>query len=120
MTISKRRVLIAEDDPLIRELVVDVLIDRGYEVLEASNGSQAIQLMDDPDGIRLVVTDLNMPGASGIEVAHHARRHHPDIVVLFMSGRPDLLVAGRPPEPFLYLPKPFRLAELLAAVDGLV
>ena len=116
----QRRVLLAEDDPLIRGLIVDVLMDADFDVMEASDGAEAIHLMDDPDGVHLVVTDLNMPGADGIEVARHARLHHPKVSILFISGRPDLLVAGKPPEPFRYLAKPFGVDAFMAAVDDLV
>ena len=117
---SQLRVLIAENDSLIRAMIVDVLTDNDFDVPEASSGPQAIHLMDDPDHIQLVVTDLNMPGVDGIAVARHARAHHPGVPILFISGRPDLLVAGNPPKPFCYLAKPFRLASLMSAIGGLV
>ena len=99
---------------------MDVLIDNDFDVLEASSGAQAIHLMDDPDHVQLVVTDLNMPEVDGIAVARHARAHHPDVPILFISGRPDLLVAGQPPQPFRYLAKPFGLVSFMTAVGGLV
>ena len=120
MIASQRRVLIAEHDSIIRMLMVDVLVDADFDVLEASDGTEAIHLMDDPDGVDLLVTDLNMPGADCIAVARYARLHHPGVSILFISGRPDLLVAGKPPRPFRYLVKPISVGSFMAAVDGLV
>ena len=112
------RILIADDDPLVRMIMVTALQDAGFEVLEASDGAEACQLAENPDNVALIITDLNMPNADGIAVANWARRHHPNMPVLFVSGRPDLLKAL--PQPYRYLSKPFSVEQLAKTVDQLL
>jgi DNA-binding response OmpR family regulator len=94
------------------------LEDAGFEILEASGGAEACRLVEDPDNVRLIITDLNMPDVDGIAVAHWARRHHPEVPVLFVSGRPDLLASLV--IPYCYLAKPFSIAQLTKAVGELL
>ena len=114
------KVLVAKDEPLIRMDIAETLTDNGFHVLEASSGSEALQLIDDPDHVVLVITDVNMPGADGVDVALHARARHPDVPVLFVSARPDLLSSPRTPRPYSHLTKPFRTSDLLAKVSALL
>jgi CheY-like chemotaxis protein len=114
------RVLVAEDEPFIRMFIVDILTAAGFDILEAASGTEACQLVDGPNHVDLVVTDLNMPQADGIAVAKRAREHSPNVPVLFVSGRPDLLAALSAPRPYSYLTKPFSTKELATAVEGLL
>jgi two-component system, response regulator PdtaR len=114
------RVLVADDEPLIRQLIVEALEDAGYNVLEAESGLEALQIIDDLDHVDMVVTDINMPGCDGFAVAAKARSHHPRVPVLFMSGRDNQAVARRTPAPSGYLAKPFRLGDLVAAAGNLI
>jgi CheY-like chemotaxis protein len=120
MSAAALRVLVAEDEPIIRMLMVETLEDAGIDVLEASDGQQAIRLIDDPDGVDLVVTDLHMPGLGGVAVAQRARERHANIPVLFVSARLDLIAQSGAPPPYRILRKPFTLSELTAAVDEMV
>jgi DNA-binding response OmpR family regulator len=61
-----------------------------------------------------------MPGVDGIAVALHARERHPEVPILFVSARPDLLSLPRTPRPFSHLVKPFRMPDLLAKVRALM
>jgi CheY-like chemotaxis protein len=115
-----RRVLVVEDEPVIRMLVVEVLEDAGYTVLQASNGLEAMQLIEQPDHFALIVTDINMPGADGIQVIERARATAQDLPVVFMSGRPRSHMARDTPQPCRYFGKPFPLPDLVAAVDELL
>jgi CheY-like chemotaxis protein len=119
MSGSTLRVLVAEDEPIIRMLMVETLADQGIDVLEACDGVQAIRLIDDPHGVDLVVTDLHMPGLNGVAVAQHARKLRRDIPVLFVSARPDLVAVSGAPSPYRTLQKPFNLADLTAVVNEL-
>ena len=113
-------VLVAENEALIRMDIVDTLTEGGLRVMEAASGTEAVELIDDPDHVALVVTDINIPGIDGIDVSRHARSRHPDIPVLFVSARPDLLTAPRTPRPYSYLSKPFSIFELRAKVSALL
>lgn len=83
------RILLVEDEFLIRLLAAEVLQDEGFEVVEAEDGTQAIGLLDGPNGFDLLLTDVQMPGpVDGIQVAIHARRRHPSIPVIVVSALP--------------------------------
>ena len=85
---GKETVLLAEDEPLVRTMVATVLRDRGYEVLEAANGEEALRMAQKPggEGIELLLTDVVMPQMGGPELAEKLYATYPDIKVLFTSG----------------------------------
>ena len=85
---GKETVLLAEDEPLVRSMVATVLRDRGYEVLEAINGEEALRVVQKHGGesIELLLTDVVMPQMNGPELAEQLHTTHPDIKVLFTSG----------------------------------
>jgi PAS domain S-box-containing protein len=118
--------LVVEDEPSVRDMVSRVLIDQGYDVLQAGNGAEALELVDrlGTDGdLRLVVTDLAMPVMGGRELARRLAERRPDPVpLLFISGytdddlvRQNLLEHGQQ-----FLPKPFSPDTLAARVRRLV
>jgi hypothetical protein len=118
-------VLLVEDEPALRRLVVTMLEDQGYTVLQAGNGHDAIAVADRHRGdIDLLLTDIVMPRLSGPELAAQLRGLRPGLEVLFMSGYNDsrLLSRGVEESQVNLLVKPFtpdqlvaRVAELLAA-----
>lgn len=92
-------VLVVEDDAAIRRLVEAALGRRSLRVLTAASGEEALTLAADPEiQIDLLLTDLVMPGMSGLELAEDLRRRMPDLPVLHMSGyaeNPEALAASR-------------------------
>jgi DNA-binding response OmpR family regulator len=114
------RVLLAEDDSMVRRLLAAVLHAEGLDVVEASDGAEACRLIDAPDNLDLVITDLRMPGADGVAVAQRARAHVPSLPVLFVSGRPDLLAKVSDAIPHSSIAKPFRLDQFTAAVRAML
>ena len=78
----------AEDAPLIRSMVLNVLQDRGYTVLEASNGQEALRIAEAhlDKQIDLLLTDVGMPQMGGVELAGKLTEIHPETEVLFTSG----------------------------------
>ncbi len=95
----RKRVLVVEDQALIRMILAEVLDDEGFHVVEAGTGDEAVALIDGPDGFHAVVTDIHMPGErDGIAVGRHARRRHPTILVIYCTGRPDALNGAGPLE----------------------
>jgi CheY-like chemotaxis protein len=120
--IDRPLLLLVEDEPSLRTLVVSVLEDRGYEVLQAGNGLDAIELAERHRGrIDLLLTDIVMPGLSGPELAHRLRRLRPGLEVLFMSGYNDSRVVSRGVEQanVNLLVKPFTPSELINRVRDL-
>jgi CheY-like chemotaxis protein len=110
------RILLAEDDLFIRMDLAESLTSLGHEVIEAMDGDQAQKVLEYPDNIDLIVTDLLMPKSNGITVATKARQQYPDIPVLFITSRADLLISKQAPRPYCYLQKPFHPDKFLAAV----
>ena len=85
---GKETVLLAEDEPLVRSMAAMILRDRGYEVLEAVNGEEALRVVQNHSGenIQLLLTDVVMPQMGGPELAEKLHAAHPDIRILFTSG----------------------------------
>jgi two-component system, NtrC family, sensor kinase len=79
-------VLVVEDDDDVRGYVVETLSGFGYDVLQASTGNEALSLIDEYKSIRLLLTDVVMPGMNGRELAEKALLRHPTLKVLFMTG----------------------------------
>ena len=111
------KVLIVEDEFLIRLTLLEVLVDEGYDVLESENGPDAVALVAGDPAISLLLTDIQMPGGmDGHMVASRARELRPDLPVIFMTGAPeteDGPVAGTRN---LYLAKPYSPSDMCAAV----
>jgi two-component system, cell cycle sensor histidine kinase and response regulator CckA len=83
-----KMVLLAEDEPLVRNCVRHILQVLGFSVLAATDGAEALRISQSYQGkIDLLLTDVVMPGLHGIELANHLRSERPEIRVLIMSGR---------------------------------
>ena len=79
-------VLVVEDETAVRELVVDVLQELGYRAVEAGDGAAGLKLLESGIRVDLLVTDIGLPGLNGRELADAARKHRPDLKILFMTG----------------------------------
>jgi CheY-like chemotaxis protein len=79
------RILVADDDEDVRELVRAVLAERNFEVTVAVDANEALQLLSERD-FAVLLTDLRMPGMDGLELARAAKQRRPDLRTLFMSG----------------------------------
>lgn len=111
-----RRVLIVEDDPLIRQNVADYLANAGFEVMEARTGDEALDLLAGTDPVDLIFTDVHMPGrANGNKVGLVAKQLRPGLPVIHASGRPQDPKAP-PGAADLFIPKPYGLHDVLAAI----
>jgi signal transduction histidine kinase/CheY-like chemotaxis protein len=110
-------VLVVEDEPALREVTERIFTRNGYHVISAANGPEAIARAADHQGeIHLLVTDVVMPRMLGKEVAERIRWSRPSIVVLYMSGyaQPVLASLGRLEPGVALVDKPFSEAALLA------
>jgi two-component system cell cycle sensor histidine kinase/response regulator CckA len=107
-------ILLVEDDAQVRELLSRILLDAGYDIIEAESPAVALKLCQDAlPRIKLIITDLIMPGMNGRELVTAIQRVQPGIAVIYMSGS-SLFTSGIPPEAFLQ--KPFRADVLLSKV----
>ena len=118
---ASKRILIVDDNDLVRALIRDMLGDAGYEVAEAEDGTQALRALRAAE-YDIIVTDLVMPDCDGIELLRTIRREYPHLRVLAMSGAPSAplyLKAARALGAGVALPKPISRDALIAAVTGL-
>ena len=94
---SKQRILLVEDEFLIRFMVSEALSEEGYDVVEADSGVAALGILDSTEYFDALVTDVHMPGGpDGIQVALCARKKHPGLPVIFATGRVDAIHAFGP------------------------
>ena len=109
-------VLVVEDDALLRRAVSSGLRKKGLEVIEATDGTSAIQLIrEDQQEFNVILLDITLPGASSLEVFQEARLAHPDLEVIFTSAysreTSEASLAGLRIERFIR--KPFQLGDLM-------
>lgn len=115
-------ILLIEDDNALRELARQILVSRGYTVLEAASGSEALHLCTLFHGkLHLLLTDVVMPGMSGKEVADQIVKLHPRIAVVYMTGYTEnsIIRQGVVEDDVNLIEKPFTpesLAAILRAV----
>ncbi|MEQ1901204.1 MAG: response regulator [Devosia sp.] len=112
-------ILVVEDEPLIRLGVVSVLEDNGHAVFGAGNADEAIAILIARDDIRLVVTDVDMPGSmDGMQLAALVRSKWPPIKLIVISGKIGV-APSQLPRGAGFLSKPYRDPQLLAMIDDL-
>lgn len=116
-------IFVVEDDFLIRTILVEELVDAGFDVREAGTGDEAVAMLANLDPPpRVLVTDVHMPGQhDGIRLAAHVRRRLPDIPVIYTTGRPDALAhLGRLGEGQVLVRKPYTPAEIISRIQQLL
>jgi DNA-binding response OmpR family regulator len=118
---SPVRILVVEDDPVVRHFVDAVLTRRGHNVLVASSAFEAAALLlDFPDPPDVALLDVMLPGMTGLVYSDHLVRQFPAIRLVFMTGLPDrperVLAEARG----VLLAKPFGVTALLAAISAVV
>jgi CheY-like chemotaxis protein len=116
-----KTILVADDDPAVRELVSTLLQYRGYRVLRAADGAAGLEYLRHRP-VDMLITDLDMPILDGRELAGRARATRPDLPVLFMSGSAadadfDL---DRAVGPSGFLSKPFSFSALMSEIENLL
>ena len=112
-------ILLVEDEEGLRALNARGLSSRGYTVLEAGNGREAIKVLEDRGGeIDLVVSDVVMPEMDGPTLLKEMRKRNPDLKIIFVSGYAEEAFEKNLPDrgQFAFLAKPFTLKQLVAAV----
>jgi CheY-like chemotaxis protein len=109
------KVLIVEDEPDLLDTAAMLFANLGYEVLTASNGTDALNILERQPGIGLLFTDVMMPnGINGLELAQTTRLRYPQIKIVVASGYPlpALKAQHKEIEDFTFMNKPYRLSEL--------
>ena len=106
-------ILLVDDDDIVRETSADMLQELGYTVMQAASGPQALDILDANPGLDVMVTDIRMPGMSGLELSDMAAGRHAELKIILISGyfRPQALKRR-------FLQKPFRTYELDEAIKA--
>ncbi len=109
----KVSILVVDDDDEVREMLAETLQDFGYSVQQAASGEEALPLLADDPGIDVLITDIRMPGMSGLELAEQVARQRSRVKIIVTSGYFQ-------PQPIRqrFLRKPFRIQELASAVQA--
>ena len=120
---NAKTILVVEDEPVVLDLVNNILQDEGYNVISARNGEEALQIEEEHTGpIDLVLTDIVMPGMSGGELIQRLQARKPGVHVLYMSGYTKYTVVNHgileSVDSFIW--KPFSPAELLQKIRELL
>lgn len=105
------RILVVDDEPAVRHLIAGALRRRGFEVVEAEDGLQALIAIDAP-GVKLMLSDIEMPGMDGLALAEIVRSKHPECGILLMSAR----LSEERARSYPFLQKPFMPSELVESI----
>jgi CheY-like chemotaxis protein len=121
---EKGLVLVVEDEVLIRMAAVDIIEEAGFTTIEAGNADAAIRILEQRPDVRLVFTDIAMPGSmDGLKLAHYIRERWPPIRLMVASGH-MILAEDQVPAGVRYFAKPYAghviahaVQQLMAEVD---
>jgi CheY-like chemotaxis protein len=118
MSSTPSTILVVEDDAIVRMLIVDVLEELDYKVLEADGSEKALEFLNDEDQhIDLMMTDVGLPVMDGRELAKQARMLRPELPILFASGYAESIEL---PEGMQVIGKPFSIDQLRDKVKGML
>jgi len=115
-------VLLVEDEDAVRVFAARALRNKGYMVLEARTGEQALEILQDQDVVDLIITDMMMPGMDGGTLSRLIRAERPEISIILISGYSEEVARGdvvNSPD-IHFLPKPFSLGQLAAKVQAVL
>jgi CheY-like chemotaxis protein len=113
------RILVVEDEPLIRMDVAEILRAAKFDILEAANADEAIKMLERYSDIRLIFTDIDMPGSmNGLKLVAAVRDRWPPVRIIATSGH-FKVQAGDLPADALFISKPYQPAQIINAVRRL-
>ncbi|APF19228.1 response regulator [Calditrichota bacterium LG25] len=121
---AMKKILVVDDDDLIRDLLFEILEDKGYKVFEAENGNRAIQLLK-TERFDLIITDIIMPDKEGIETIIDIKKRLPHAKIIAMSGGGQLdatsyLSVAKKLGVQHTISKPFDPGKLIALIEDLL
>jgi CheY-like chemotaxis protein len=119
---ARRRVLVVDDDPAVRDIIARLLVEEGYQVILARHGGEALDLVRREEPFDLLITDIRMPIMDGWELSGRLRERWPALPVLYISGFDVELTHGATlgGTNGAFLRKPFDLDELSRLVVRLL
>lgn len=108
--------LVVEDEPFLRMRAVDLVEEAGFQALEAENADQALQLLETRNDVRVILTDIDMPGSmDGLKLAAAVKDRWPPIEIIVVSGQYDVATV-KLPTGVLFFPKPYPEDQLISAM----
>ncbi|MEA2839577.1 MAG: hypothetical protein QOF41_907 [Methylobacteriaceae bacterium] len=112
--LGSETVLVVEDEEIVRALIVEVLQDLGYNVLEAADGPSGLNILQSPEPIALLITDVGLPGMNGRQLADAGRERRPGLKIMFITGYAEsaMLVSGKLEPGMAVVTKPFAVNAL--------
>ena len=115
-------VLVIEDEPVVRGVILEMLGEQGYRTLEAVDGPSGLKILRSGERIDLLITDVGLPGMDGRQVAERAREEKPDLKILFITGYAESVALS---DGFLrpgmgMITKPFDLADLSLRIRAMI
>jgi CheY-like chemotaxis protein len=116
-------VLIVDDEPTVRMLVADTLVDMGYQAIEAGDAASGLRVLESDARVDLLITDVGLPGEmNGKEMADRARKNRPGLKIFFITGfAENAAVSNRNIGPGMHiLSKPFAIDKLVARIKALL
>ncbi len=115
-------VVVIDDEPVVRGLIVEVLGELGYRALEAEDGPSGLTLLEATPRVDLLVTDIGLPGLNGRQVADAARTRRPDLKVLFMTGYAEnaAVAGGFLDRGMSLITKPFAMESLATRIRTII
>jgi CheY-like chemotaxis protein len=118
---TKHAILVVEDEALVRMDLVSTLEDAGFTTFEASSPKEAIDILERHSEIRVIFTDIQMPGTmDGLELAHYVRKRWPPTIIIISSGKISPK-ADEMPGDVVFLAKPYeqpKLTSILTDITG--
>lgn len=118
-TTRDQSILVVDDEALIRINLADFFEDEGFQVFEAENADAAIAIMESNPSIRIVLTDVQMPGSmDGVKLAHHVRARFPPTLLVVASGAVKVSPAELPSHT-MFVAKPFDPRFVLDEIERL-
>jgi PAS domain S-box-containing protein len=112
--VQSATVLVVEDEEIVRSLLVEVLQDLGYEVLEAADGPAGLNILHSSAPVTLLITDVGLPGMNGRQLADAGRERRPGLKIMFITGYAEsaMLSSGRLEPGMAVMTKPFAVSLL--------
>jgi DNA-binding NtrC family response regulator len=113
------RILIVDDEEVLRDVLDAVLRREGFDVVMAASGEQALAVLDDDDAIDLVILDVKLPGISGIDTLRAVRISNPNLPVIVITAYSSIdgAIEAMKHGAFHYIPKPFKNEEVVLTVN---
>ncbi len=120
MSNLKTAVLVVEDEPLVRLAAMDLIERAGYEAVEAKDADEAIQILEARPDIRVVFTDIDMPGTmDGLKLAHFIRDRWPPIRIVVASGM-KIVTESQLPAGARFFSKPYEDGSIVSALSEML